>query len=83
IIACLTAFDLGGQVNKAAGAIAIGLAADGIFPLTARVLAIVIPPIGLGLATVLDNYVVKRRVFDENLLVAGTTSIFLGFIAIG
>ncbi|EIZ2000728.1 PTS sugar transporter subunit IIA [Listeria monocytogenes] len=83
IIACLTAFDLGGPVNKAAGAIAIGLAADGIFPLTARVLAIVIPPIGLGLATVLDKYVVKRRVFDENLRVAGTTSIFLGFIAIG
>ncbi len=83
IIACLTAFDLGGPVNKAAGAIAIGLAADGIFPLTARVLAIVIPPIGIGLATVLDKYVVKRRVFDENLRVAGTTSIFLGFIAIG
>ncbi|MBC2147814.1 fructose-specific PTS transporter subunit EIIC [Listeria booriae] len=83
IIACLTAFDLGGPVNKAAGAIAIGLAADGIFPLTARVLAIVIPPIGIGLATVLDKYIVKRRVFDENLRVAGTTSIFLGFIAIG
>lgn len=83
IIACLTAFDLGGPVNKAAGAIAIGLAADNIFPLTARVLAIVIPPIGIGLATVLDKYVVRRRVFDENLRVAGTTSIFLGFIAIG
>ncbi len=83
IIACLTAFDLGGPVNKAAGAIAIGLAADHIFPLTARVLAIVIPPIGIGLATVLDKYIVRRRVFDENLRVAGTTSIFLGFIAIG
>ncbi|MCB2606499.1 PTS fructose transporter subunit IIABC, partial [Listeria monocytogenes] len=43
IIACLTAFDLGGPVNKAAVAIAIGLAADGIFPLTARGLEIVIP----------------------------------------
>lgn len=83
IIACLTAFDLGGPVNKAAGAIAIGLAADHIFPLTPRVLAIVIPPIGLGLATILDKYIVKRRVFDDNLRVTGTTSLILGFIAIG
>ncbi|MCK1993816.1 PTS transporter subunit EIIA [Peribacillus muralis] len=83
IIACLTAFDLGGPVNKAAGAISIGLAADHIFPLTARELAIVIPPIGIGLATILDKYIVKRRVFDENLRVIGTTSLILGFIAIG
>lgn len=82
IIAACTAFDLGGPVNKAAGAVAMGLAADGIFPLTGRVLAIVIPPIGLGLATVLDKYVVKRRVFDENLRVVGNTSILLGLIAI-
>ncbi|AIY79165.1 PTS fructose transporter subunit IIABC [Clostridium botulinum] len=82
VIAACTAFDLGGPVNKAAGAIAIGLAADSIFPLTGRVLAIVIPPIGLGLATVLDKFVVKRRVFDENLRVVGNTSILLGFIAV-
>lgn len=82
IIAACTAFDLGGPVNKAAGAIAIGLAADAIFPLTGRVLAIVIPPIGLGLATVLDKYIVRRRVFDDNLRVVGGTSILLGFIAV-
>lgn len=82
IIAGCTAFDLGGPINKAAGAIAIGLAADSIFPLTGRVLAIVIPPIGLGLASVLDKYIVKRRVFDENLRVVGNTSILLGLIAI-
>lgn len=82
IIAGCTAFDLGGPINKAAGAIAIGLAADSIFPLTGRVLAIVIPPIGLGLATALDKYIVKRRVFDENLRVVGNTSILLGLIAI-
>lgn len=82
IIAACTAFDLGGPVNKAAGAIAIGLAADEIFPLTGRVLSIVIPPIGLGLATVIDKYVVGRRVFDENLRVVGNTSIVLGLIAV-
>lgn len=82
IIAAATAFDLGGPVNKAAGAIAIGLAADKIFPLTARVLAIVIPPIGLGLATIIDKYVVGKRVFDENLRFTGRTSLLLGFLAI-
>jgi PTS system fructose-specific IIC component len=82
IIAAATAFDLGGPINKAAGAIAIGLATDHIYPLTARVLAIVIPPIGLGLATIIDKYVVGRRVFDENLRITGNTSLLLGFIAI-
>ncbi|MCI1404894.1 MAG: hypothetical protein LKI14_10990 [Lacticaseibacillus paracasei] len=83
IIACLTAFDLGGPVNKAAGAVAIGMAADKVFPLTPRVLSIVIPPIGIGLATLIDKYVVGRHVFDEDLRVSGKTSLLLGFLAIG
>lgn len=82
VIAAATSFDLGGPVNKAAGAIAIGLAADHIFPLTPRVLAIVIPPIGLGLATVLDIYVVRRRVFSDELQIVGKTSLILGFLAV-
>ena len=83
IIASLTAFDLGGPVNKSAGAIAIGLAADHIYPLTARVLGIVIPPIGIGLATLIDRFVVRQRVFDDNQRITGTTSLILGFLAIG
>ncbi|EPC57139.1 PTS system fructose-specific transporter subunit IIABC [Lacticaseibacillus paracasei subsp. paracasei CNCM I-4270] len=83
IIACLTAFDLGGPVNKAAGAVASGMAADKVFPLTPRVLSIVIPPIGIGLATLIDKYVVGRHVFDEDLRVSGKTSLLLGFLAIG
>ncbi|MCM3717807.1 fructose-specific PTS transporter subunit EIIC [Fictibacillus phosphorivorans] len=82
IIASATAFDLGGPINKAAGAIAIGLAADEVYPLTARVLAIVIPPIGLGLAVIIDKYVVGRRVFPADLRIAGNTSLLLGFLAI-
>lgn len=82
IIAACTAFDLGGPINKAAGAINIALAADKTFPLTARVLAIVIPPIGLGLSTIIDRFVVRRRVYPEDLRVAGGTSFLLGFIAI-
>lgn len=82
LIAAFTAFDLGGPINKAAGAIAIGLASDKIFPLTPRVLSIVIPPIGLGLATLLDKYLVGRRVFDDELKVVGESSVLLGIIAI-
>lgn len=82
IIAAATSFDLGGPVNKAAGAIAIGLATDEIFPLTARVLAIVIPPLGLGLSTMIDKYVVGRHVYPQDLRVAGGTSFLLGFLAI-
>ncbi len=82
LIAGLTAFDLGGPINKAAGAVAIPLAAEGVFPLTPRVLAIVIPPIGLGLATVIDRFVVRRRVFSDELRVTGSTSLVLGFIAV-
>ncbi|MDB4868130.1 MAG: fructose transporter subunit [Cohnella sp.] len=82
IIAAATAFDLGGPINKAAGAIAIGLAADHIFPLTPRVLAIVIPPLGIGLATIIDRFVVGRRVFSQDLRIAGSTSFLLGFLAI-
>lgn len=82
LIAGFTAFDLGGPVNKAAGAIAIGLASDNIFPLTPRVLSIVIPPIGLGVATLIDKFLVGRRVFDEELKVVGESSLLLGFIAI-
>lgn len=83
IISCLTAFDLGGPVNKAAGAVAIGMAADKVFPLTPRVLSIVIPPIGIGLATIIDKYIVGRHVFPEDLRVSGKTSLLLGFLAIG
>lgn len=82
IIASATAFDLGGPINKAAGAIAIGLAADEVYPLTARVLAIVIPPIGLGLAVIIDKYIVGRRVFPADLRITGNTSLLLGFLAI-
>ena len=53
-----------------------------IFPLTGRVLAIIIPPLGLGLATVIDKLVVRKRVFTEDERVLGSTSVMLGFLAV-
>ncbi len=80
-IAAATAFDLGGPVNKAAGAVAMGLAADGTIAMTARTLAIVIPPLGLGLAVIIDS-LIKTDVFTEDEKVVGPTSFLLGFLAI-
>ncbi len=82
LLSLTTAFDLGGAVNKAAGFVATGLAVDKIMPLTARVIAIVTPSIGLGLSALLDKYIFKRRVYDKQLREAAKTSIFLAFMGI-
>ncbi|MDO4593941.1 MAG: PTS fructose transporter subunit IIC [Tissierellia bacterium] len=82
VLSATTAFDLGGPVNKAAGFIATGFTVDKIMPITARVIAIVTPSIGLGLSTILDKYLVKRRVYDKQFYQAGKTAIFLAFMGI-
>lgn len=81
-VAICTAFDLGGPINKAVGSVAIGLAVTGTIPLTARTMSIVIPPLGLGLATLLAKPIFKKDLYDEDLKIAGRTSLFLGLIAI-
>jgi PTS system fructose-specific IIC component len=82
VIAAATAFDLGGPVNKAAGAVAIGMAADGVFPLTPRVLAIVIPAMGIGLAVILDKYLLHRHLYDGEEEIAGQGAFLLSFLGI-
>ncbi|NLW52125.1 MAG: PTS fructose transporter subunit IIC [Tissierellia bacterium] len=77
-----TAIDLGGPINKAAGFVALGFATDKVLPITARVIAIVVPSMGLGLATIIDKYVVKRHVFDKQFYPQGKTAIFLAFMGI-
>lgn len=81
-LAATTAVDLGGPINKAAGFVALGFATDRVLPITARVVAIVVPSIGLGLATVLDKTLVKRHVFDKQFYTQGKTAIFLAFMGI-
>ncbi|MCR8613177.1 MAG: fructose-specific PTS transporter subunit EIIC [Mycoplasma sp.] len=82
VVAICTAFDMGGPVNKAVGVVAIGLAADGTIPLTARTISIVIPPIGLGIATLLAKPIFKKELYDADLKTSGRVAIFLGLIAI-
>lgn len=82
VIAAGTAFDLGGPINKAAGSVALGLNGMGEgFDLIARELGIVIPPIGVGLAALLDGKF-RPRVFSPEEQTVGKTSLMLGLIGI-
>lgn len=81
-LAAATAVDLGGPINKAAGFVALGFTTDRVLPITARVVAIVVPSIGLGLATILDKAIVKKHVFDKQFYTQGKTAIFLAFMGI-
>lgn len=82
VLAATTAFDLGGPVNKAAGFVALGFTTERVLPITARVIAIITPSIGLGLSTIIDKRLVGRRVYGKEFHEAGKTSIFLAFMGI-
>jgi fructose-like PTS system EIIC or EIIBC or EIIABC component len=82
VLSMSTAIDLGGPINKAAGFIALQLTTDRMLPITARTIAIVVPSIGLGLATIIDRRVVGRHVFDKQFYAQGKTAIFLAFMGI-
>ena len=75
-------FDLGGPVNKTAGAIQKQLFFDTNFTYAPRVLGCIVPPIGIGLATIIDKYVVGKKVFPPELSMAGKPCFILGFLGI-
>ncbi len=77
-IAAATAIDLGGPINKAAGFVAFSFTTDHVLPVTARSIAIVIPPIGLGLATIIDRRLTGKRLFNAQLYPQGKTAMFPG-----
>lgn len=81
-ISAATAIDLGGPINKAAGFVAFSFTTDHVLPVTARSIAIVIPSIGLGLATLLDHRLTGKRLFSAQLYPQGKTAMFLAFMGI-
>ena len=81
-MAAATAIDLGGPINKAAGFVGLGLTTDHVLPITSRAVAIVIPPIGLGLATLIDHRLTGKRLFSPQLYPQGKTAMFLAFMGI-
>ncbi|MGL4573149.1 MAG: PTS fructose transporter subunit IIC [Clostridium sp.] len=76
------AFDLGGPVNKTAMTIGMQLNSDTGFTYTPILLGILIPPIGIGLATVIDKLLVGKKVFDDSLGGSGIPSMILGVVGI-
>lgn len=78
VVGGMVGFDLGGPVNKAAVTTAMALLASGIYdPNTAAQVAIIVPPIGLGVATLLWS---KR--FPVSLREAGKASTLMGLIGV-
>jgi PTS system fructose-specific IIC component len=82
ITAAAVAADLGGPVNKTAILIGTPLSAEFIMPMTAINLAIVIPPLGIGLSTMIDRLFKKHGVYDEDMREEGKNAFNLGLIAI-
>lgn len=78
IVGGMVGFDLGGPVNKAAVTTAMALLTSGVYaPNTAAQVAIIIPPIGLGLATVF-----AKKKYNTELREAGKSSIIMGLVGI-
>lgn len=83
IIGGSMAFDLGGPINKTALALSMQLNTDtGANAWVPAMIGAVIPPIGIGLATIIDKLIVKRAVFDAHLKADGMPCFILGFMGI-
>jgi PTS system fructose-specific IIC component len=78
IVGAMVGFDLGGPVNKAAVTTAMALITSGVYaPNTAAQVAIIIPPLGLGLATLIN-----KKKFSSDLQEAGQASLIMGLIGV-
>ncbi|MGG4468455.1 PTS fructose transporter subunit IIC [Paenibacillus alvei] len=78
VLGAMIAFDMGGPVNKAAWMAGNALLMSGIYlPAIIVNIAICIPPLGYGIATLL-----KRKNFSPELLESGKGSLVMGIIGI-
>lgn len=78
ILGAMIGFDLGGPVNKIAGLFALTMLNEGVrWPITMVTAAFMVPSMSVGLATLLDR---KRKWFDEDEKIAGTTSFLMSFL---
>lgn len=74
VLGAMMCFDLGGPINKAAYAFGVGLLSESTYaPMAAIMAAGMVPPIGMGIASVL-----ARRKFSEPERDAGKASLVLG-----
>lgn len=78
VVGGMVGFDLGGPINKAAVVTAMALISEGLFIAnTAAQVAIIIPTLGYGLATL-----IKKTKFSGELREAGKASFIMGLVGI-
>ncbi len=78
VLGAMVGFDLGGPVNKAAVVTAMGLIESGLYlPNTAVQVAIIIPTLGYGLATI-----IRGQNFSSGYKNAGSASFIMGIVGI-
>lgn len=78
IVGAMVGFDLGGPVNKAAVTTAMALLTSEIYaPNTAAQVAIIIPPIGLGLATLL-----AKKKYNTEMRESGKSAVIMGLVGV-
>lgn len=78
IIGAMTAFDMGGPINKTATAFTLALMAEGIYgPNGAHRIAVAIPPLAMAVSTFIDRK--KYEPADRDL---GISAFFMGLIGI-
>ncbi len=78
IVGAMVGFDLGGPVNKAAVVTAMGLLESGVYgPNTAAQVAIIVPALGYGVASLL-----KKHQFSESFKNAGSASLIMGLVGV-
>ncbi|WP_369713651.1 PTS fructose transporter subunit IIC [Leptotrichia sp. HSP-342] len=78
IIGAMTAVDMGGPINKTATAFTLALMAENIYtPNGAHRIAVAIPPLAMGISTLIDRKKYTKE--DKDL---GISAIFMGLIGI-
>lgn len=77
-VGAMVGFDLGGPVNKAAVVTAMGMLESGVYgPNTAAQVAIIVPALGYGLATI-----IKGNAFSTTFKNAGNASFIMGLVGV-
>ncbi len=82
VLAAARAFDFGGPVNKVAGTIGKQLYFDTGYSYIALMLGALVPPIGVGLSTLISKKVFKENVFSPQLQAGGVSCFVLGLLGI-
>lgn len=78
VMGCMTAFDMGGPINKVAFSFSIMAVSEGLYNIAAlNSVAVCTPPIGMALATFIG-----RKKYNESEIEAGKAALLMGCVGI-